>query len=201
MLASSQDLTATRAEVSARESESRSPWASAPSIRRLPSLFTRLLEATDRAHHLHNATRESCVKSPGESLARVVSVGQNAVWVALEGSEELQLAALPKGRIRLHLAPGDLVHSQPLDDGRVLVQRREPRSFALTRRTGGGRLKTMAANIDGIGIVAALANPPFHGPMVDELLAFARLHEIAALLVLTKPDLADDASREAIPAL
>ena len=106
-----------------------------------------------------------------------------------------------KGRERMALVAGDLIVGRLLDDGRVLVERREPRSFELQRRTGGGRTKTMAANIDGIAIVSALADPPFHAAMVDELLAFSELHEIAATLVLTKPDLAGDAAREAIAGL
>jgi ribosome biogenesis GTPase len=137
----------------------------------------------------------------GLAPARVISVGRNALWVAFEDSEELHVASMRKGRERVALVVGDLVASRLLGDGRVLVERREPRTFALVRRTGGGRDKTMAANIDGIAIVAALADPPFHAAMVDELLAFSELHEIEASLVLTKPDLAGDAAREAIVAL
>jgi ribosome biogenesis GTPase len=133
--------------------------------------------------------------------ARVISVGRNALWVAFEDSEVLRVASMRKGRERMSLVVGDVVVGRALEDGRVLVERREPRSFALVRRTGSGRQKTMAANIDGIAIVAALADPPFHAAMVDELLAFSEIHEIAASLVLTKPDLADAAEREWIESL
>ncbi len=125
-------------------------------------------------------------------LARVVSVGRNAAWVAFEDSEEIVFASLRKHQERLALVPGDLVRAQ-CGDGQVIVDSREPRTFALVRHTRSGRTKTMAANIDGIAIVTALADPPFHAAMVDELLAYAAVHEIDATLMLTKADLAEPA--------
>ncbi len=130
-----------------------------------------------------------------------MNVGRNSAWIAFEGSDELQLAALPKRLERLSLVPGDLVEATALDAGHVIVESREPRTSALERRTGGGRTKTMAANIDGIAIVAAFAEPPFHAAMVDELLAFAELHGLTARLILTKADLAPRANVETITAL
>jgi len=132
------------------------------------------------------------MRNAGESRpARVVSVGRNAAWIAFEGSDELHLASLRKHVERLSLVPGDLVHASPLDDERVVIDRREPRTFALERKTAGGRTKTMAANIDGIAIVAAFAQPPLHPAMVDELLAFSEIHGLTARIVLTKADLAE----------
>jgi ribosome biogenesis GTPase len=129
-----------------------------------------------------------------ERLARVVSVGRNAAWISFEDETLVRLASLRKNVERLALVPGDLVRATPLEDDRVVVDRREPRSFALERTTAGGRTKTMAANVDGIAVVAAFARPPLHLAMIDELLAFARLHEIDARLILTKGDLATSAS-------
>ena len=137
----------------------------------------------------------------GERPARVVSVGRNAAWIAFEDAPGLRVASLRKQLEREALVPGDLVQARMLDDERALVERREPRSFALERTTGGGRTKTMAANIDGIAIVSALARPPPHLAMIDELLAFAWLHSIQARLILTKPDLAESGRREAIASL
>jgi ribosome biogenesis GTPase len=130
-----------------------------------------------------------------ERLARVVSVGRNAAWIAfetgdLDEAETLRLASLRKTLEREMLVPGDLVRVTALDDERVVIERREPRSFALERTTAGGRKKTMAANVDGIAIVAAFARPAFHAAMIDELLAFAEIHGIAARLIFTKVDLA-----------
>jgi ribosome biogenesis GTPase len=125
-----------------------------------------------------------------ERMARVVSVGRNAAWLAFEDEEVVRLASLRKNVERLALVPGDLVRTSPLEDGRVVVDERLPRSFALQRTTAGGRTKTVAANIDGIAIVAAFARPPLYFAMIDELIAFAEIHGITARLILTKPDLA-----------
>jgi len=135
--------------------------------------------------------------APGRS-ARVVSVGRNAAWICFEDEDVVRLAQLRKGLERLALVPGDLVAASRLEDERVIVERREPRTFALERTTAGGRTKTMAANIDGIAIVAALARPVFHLAMIDELIAFAEIHDIVARLILTKADIADDID---VPAL
>ncbi len=86
--------------------------------------------------------------------------------------------------------PGDVVAVRLLEDGQALVDRIEPRSFTLERRSAGGRTKTMAANVDLMVVVAALANPPPRLVTLDQLLAFAEVESISAALVLTKPDLA-----------
>ena len=122
--------------------------------------------------------------------AVVMAVGRNAVWVVPDGASDAVLAALRKNDRRTVLAPGDVVIVRRLDDERVVVDSVEPRSFALVRTTAGGRTKTMAANIDLIAIVAALADPPPSFAMIDQLVAFAVQHEVEAALVLTKPDLA-----------
>jgi ribosome biogenesis GTPase len=123
--------------------------------------------------------------------ALVVSVGRNAAWIAFDDENRVRLASLRKQAERGSLVPGDRVVARPLDDDRVVVERREPRAFALVRRTAGGRRKTMAANVDTIAIVAAFERQPVHLAMIDELVAFAELHDLAAVLLLTKPDLAD----------
>jgi ribosome biogenesis GTPase len=127
-------------------------------------------------------------------LARVVSVGRNAAWIAFEDEAELRLASFRKTNERSMLVPGDLVRATALDDERVVVDGREPRSFTLERTTAGGRTKTMAANIDGIAIVAAFARPSLHLAMIDELLAFSEIHGIEARLILTKSDIAQTAA-------
>jgi ribosome biogenesis GTPase len=130
----------------------------------------------------------------GTGLARVVSVGRNAAWIAFEDEAYLRLASLRKTSDRPMLVPGDLVRATALDDERVVIDGREPRSFSLQRTTAGGRTKTMAANIDGIAIVAAFARPALHLAMIDELLAFAEIHGIEARLILTKADIAEDST-------
>ena len=87
--------------------------------------------------------------------------------------------------------PGDVVHVRLLEDGQALVERIEPRECTLERRSATGRAKIMAANIDLLVAVTALANPAPRLVILDQLLAFAELEEIAATVLFTKPDLAD----------
>ena len=96
------------------------------------------------------------------------------------------------------LAPGDRVDVRLLEDGRSLVDGIHPRTFTLQRRTVEGRAKTMAANVDAMVTVTALADPPPRLLTLDQLLAFAEFENIDALVVFTKPDLADGTSTEAI---
>lgn len=122
--------------------------------------------------------------------AIVIAVGRNAAWVVHDGEREPVLAALRKTLARTVLAPGDRVTTHALDDDRVLIDGVEPRSFALVRRTAGGRTKTMAANVETMAIVVALTDPPPSLPMLDRLIAFAVQHGVEAALILTKADLA-----------
>jgi len=87
--------------------------------------------------------------------------------------------------------PGDVVHVRVLEDEKTVVDRIEPRAFRLERRSAGGRTKTMAANVDTLVTVTALADPPPRLVTLDQLLAFAELESIDAFVVLTKPDLSD----------
>jgi ribosome biogenesis GTPase len=89
--------------------------------------------------------------------------------------------------------PGDVVHVRILEDGQALVERIEPRIGTLERRSSSGRAKTIAANVDLLVAVTALANPAPRLPTLDQLLAFAELEEIEAAVVFTKPDLAEAA--------
>lgn len=125
--------------------------------------------------------------------ARVVSVGKNAAWVVLDSETAPRVADLKRtaaSEKRTMLAPGDRVDVRLLEDGRALVERVHPRSFTLERRTAAGRAKTMAANVDTLVTVTALADPPPRLTTLDQLLAFAELEGIAVLTVFTKPDLA-----------
>ena len=91
--------------------------------------------------------------------------------------------------------PGDIVDVRILEDGHALVERMEPRGFTLERRSAGGRAKTMAANVDLLVTVTALANPAPRLVTLDQLLAFAGIEGIAAAVVFTKPDLTDGQMR------
>lgn len=94
--------------------------------------------------------------------------------------------------------PGDVVVVRILEDGQALVERIEPRGFTLERRSATGRAKTMAANVDLLVTVTALANPPPRLVTLDQLLAFAEIESISAAVIFTKPDLSDAASMRAL---
>ncbi len=134
----------------------------------------------------------------GLRRARVIAVGRNAAWIVGEDDAEPRLASLRKAARYAMPVPGDLVEASVIADDRVVVDAVHPREFALVRRTGGGRTKVMAANVDTIAVVAALVDPPLHLAMVDRLTAFAVQHDVAPLLLLTKADLAGEATAETV---
>jgi ribosome biogenesis GTPase len=136
--------------------------------------------------------------------ARVVSVGKNAAWVVLDTEEHPRVADLKRtgsGVKRQMLVPGDRVDVRLLEDGRSIVDALHPRTFTLERRTVEGRAKTMAANVDTMVPVTALADPPPRLLTLDQLLAFAELEGIDALVVFTKPDLAGEGVETQLSAL
>jgi ribosome biogenesis GTPase len=131
--------------------------------------------------------------------ARVIAVGRNAAWIVFGDETEPRLANFRKRARHPMLVPGDIVEAAPQDDpDHLVVDTVVPRTFALERRTGGGRLKTMAANIDTLAIVAALTDPPIRLALIDRLIAFAVLHDLEPALILTKPDLAGEPAAQAV---
>ena len=131
--------------------------------------------------------------------ARVIAVGRNAAWIVFGDETEPRLANFRKRARHPMLVPGDIVEAAPEADAEhVVVDNVVPRTFALERRTSGGRLKTMAANIDTLAIVAALTDPPIRLALIDRLVAFAVLHDLDPALILTKPDLAGEAAADAV---
>ena len=146
---------------------------------------------SQRPRPFHNAYLVSRVNQ--SFPARVVSVGKNAAWIVLDSEHEPRVADLKRASgKRKMLAPGDRVDARILEDGRAIVDRVHDRTFTLERRTVEGRAKTMAANVDTLATVTALANPPPRLLTLDQLLAFAELEGLRAVVVLTKPDLAEE---------
>ena len=134
--------------------------------------------------------------------ALVVSVGKNVAWVVLDGETEPRLAALRRMSGKRSMpVPGDEAQVRMLEDGTTVVDVLEPRRFTLTRRSVGGREKTMAANVDTLVTVTALAMPAPRLVTLDQLLAFAALERIAATIVFTKPDLAEATVRTELETL
>ena len=88
--------------------------------------------------------------------------------------------------------PGDVVAAQELGDGRTVVDEISPRTSTVQRQSAGGRRTVMAANIDTLVAVAALAEPPLRLELIDRLIAFAERNELGFVLALTKADLAEN---------
>jgi ribosome biogenesis GTPase len=134
--------------------------------------------------------------------ALVVSTGKNSAWICLDDETTPRIAQLRRmtGK-RFMPVPGDVVEVRILEDGRTVVDKIEPRTFTLQRKTVDGRAKTMAANVDLLVTVTSLADPPPRLTTLDQLLAFAEMEEIAAAVVFTKPDLADERLRDQLRAV
>jgi ribosome biogenesis GTPase / thiamine phosphate phosphatase len=131
--------------------------------------------------------------------ALVVSTGKNSARISIDGESGLRVAQLRRMTgDRFMPVPGDVVQVRILEDGQAVVDRIEPRAFSLERRSAGGRAKTMAANVDLLVTVTALANPPPRLVTLDQLLAFAEIENIGAAAVFTKPDLGDGAQTRAL---
>lgn len=131
--------------------------------------------------------------------ARVIAVGRNAAWIVFFDENQPRLANFRKRARHPMLVPGDIViATTEADADHLVVDSVVPRTFALERRTSAGRVKTMAANIDTLAIVAALIDPPIRLALIDRLVAFAVLHDLAPALILTKPDLAGEAAADAV---
>jgi ribosome biogenesis GTPase len=134
--------------------------------------------------------------------ALVVAVGKNSAWIVLDGETAPRLAALRRMTGKRSMpVPGDRAWVHLLGDGSTVVEKLEARAFALTRRTVGGRSKTLAANVDTLVTVTALADPAPRLTILDQLLAFAALESVGVVIVFTKPDLAVAADRAAIEGL
>lgn len=92
--------------------------------------------------------------------------------------------------------PGDVAIVRLLPNGDAVVERLAPRESTLTRRTVEGRAKTIAANVDTLVAVTALAEPAPRSVLLDQLIAFAELEGIAAVVALTKTDLVSSGELE-----
>ena len=90
---------------------------------------------------------------------------------------------------------GDVADVRILEDDTAVIDCLEPRAFSLERRTIGGRSKVMAANVDTLVTVTALKDPAPRTIVLDQLLAFAQMQSLGAVVCFTKADLVDDAAR------
>jgi ribosome biogenesis GTPase len=79
------------------------------------------------------------------------------------------------------------------DAERVILDAVEPRRNAFSRRASGEREEeqVVAANLDGVAVVASVRDPEFRHGLVDRVLVQSARAGIPALLVLNKTDLDD----------
>ncbi|MDE2572260.1 MAG: ribosome small subunit-dependent GTPase A [bacterium] len=141
----------------------------------------------------HRALRDAGPVRP----AVVVSRGRNRAWAALEDGSGLLLCDYPSLAELPVVGDSVLVRADTGADGEGMIVEVLPRQRSIVRVTAGGERKVMAANVDLLVIVAALARPDLRYGFVDRCLAFAEHQRIAPLVALTKADLADAASIEA----
>lgn len=140
-------------------------------------------------------------------VAGIVVQGTGGVWRvrARDGTEhEAALAGRLKQEDRgvVKLAVGDHVTIEPEERGqgwRIVAI--APRGSVLARREPGGRHgeRVLAANVDQVLVVFAVANPEPHVRMIDRFLVVCEANDLHAHVVLNKVDLAP--SPEAVDAL
>jgi ribosome biogenesis GTPase len=96
----------------------------------------------------------------------------------------------------LKLAVGDDVHLEPAARGEAwAIAEILPRRSKLARRAPGGGFgeRIVAANVDQVVIVFAVAKPEPHPRMLDRFLVIAEANDLAARLVVNKIDLVSEA--------
>ena len=126
----------------------------------------------------------------GLRRALVVSTGKNAAWVCLDGETAPRLAQLRRqtGK-RFMPVSGDVVYVRVLEDEKTCRRPDRTASFHLERRSAGGRSKTMAANVDTMVTVMALADPAPRLIIWTNCWLSWNSNRSQAIVVLTKPDL------------
>jgi ribosome biogenesis GTPase len=102
------------------------------------------------------------------------------------------------GASRSQIVVGDRVELDEVGEGRGVIHRVLPRERALVRLAPGKKpkLHVLAANVDQVVIVSALADPPYKLGLVDRYLVIAHQARIAPALCLNKIDLSTGKTRE-----
>ncbi|MBL8996446.1 MAG: ribosome small subunit-dependent GTPase A [Gemmatimonadales bacterium] len=132
----------------------------------------------------------------------IVVEGTGGVWRVRspDGTErEAALAGRLKQEERgaLKLAVGDHVTVEPDErGGGWRITEIAPRGGVLARREPGGRRgeRILAANVDQVLVVFAVAKPDPHPRMIDRFLVVCEANDLHAHLVINKVDLADSSA-------
>lgn len=89
------------------------------------------------------------------------------------------------------VAVGDRVEVKELSDGSCVIEALLPRSARLSRRSAHGRREQIiAANVDQLAAVFAVASPEPSFDLLDRFLVLAESNEIKAFVTVNKIDLA-----------
>lgn len=133
--------------------------------------------------------------------------GTGGVWTVLAESGERHDAAL-RGRLKqdgnVKLAVGDRVtvdrDERDERDAAWAITEIHPRRSKLARRAPSGARgeRIVAANVDQVVVVFAVAKPEPHVRMLDRFLIIAEGNDIAARIVLNKVELVEPAVVDAI---
>ena len=138
----------------------------------------------------------------GDKLMRVVEVHRDSVTLH-DGRDEWRARALPALHAQLAadaLAVGDWVYARRNRHDEWWVHTRVPPANQIARRLHDGRDKVtrvvLVANVDTAVIVMGLDHD-FNPRRLERYVAFARLAQVGAVVVLTKADLVDADTRAA----
>ena len=103
------------------------------------------------------------------------------------------------GEDKVPLAVGDRVLLNQ-DGEELAVAAILPRRNLFARRAAGAevRRQLIAANVDQVVVVCSFGTPPFSSVTADRILAAAHFHDLPAVLVLNKTDLAKPRQRDAV---
>lgn len=93
------------------------------------------------------------------------------------------------------VAIGDLVTFERLEDGSGRIEEVLPRHSRLSRHSlAKRREQVLAANVDQVAAVFAVARPDPDVRLLDRLLTVAELHDLPAVVVANKTDLLDESA-------
>lgn len=135
----------------------------------------------------------------------VVRVDARRCEIALDGET---LAAPLRGRLfeepgedKVPVAVGDRVRLRQEADGPAVAEVL-PRRNLFARRASGpdAKRQLIAANLDQVVVVNSFGVPPFSSISADRILAAAHFHDLPAVMVLNKADLASPSQLEAVRA-
>ena len=110
-----------------------------------------------------------------------------------DGTFDCSLRGKAKREALERVAIGDLVTFEQLDDDSCCITEVLPRHSRLSRHSlAKRREQVLAANVDQVAAVFAVARPDPDVRLLDRLLAVAELHDLPSLIVANKTDLADE---------